>query len=69
MKLSKWFQANLLTLNLNKTKFVQFLTKANQSALDSIDLDDYHIGISQSTSFLGLILDSTLTWKLHIDMY
>ena len=53
--------------NLNKTKFVQFLTKSNQSTLDSIDLDDYHIGISQSTSFLRLILDSTLTWQLHID--
>ena len=67
MKLSKWFQANLLTLNLNKTKFVQFLTKSNQSAVDSIDLDHYHIGSSQSTSFLGLILDNTLTWQLHID--
>jgi len=50
----KWFQANLLTLNFNKTKFVQFLTKSNQSALDSIDFDDYHIEISQSTSFWGL---------------
>jgi hypothetical protein len=28
LKLSKWLQANLLTLNLNKTKFVQFLTKS-----------------------------------------
>ena len=46
MKLSKWFQANLLTLNFNKTKFVQFLTKSNQSAVDSIDLDHYSVGIS-----------------------
>jgi hypothetical protein len=67
LRLSKWFQATLLTLNLNKTKFVHFLTKSNQSALHSIDLDHYHIGISQSTSFLGLILDSMLTWQLHID--
>jgi len=35
--------------------------------IDSIDLDHYHVGISQSTNFLGLIFDNTLTWQLHID--
>ena len=29
--------------------------------------DKYHIENSQSTSFLGLILDKTLSWQSHID--
>src|SRR5215469_5308018 len=67
LKLCEWFQANLLTLNHNKTKFVQFLTKSHQSAVDNIDPDQFQVGTSQSTSFLGLTLDNTLTWQSHID--
>ena len=29
LKINKWFQANSLILNLNKTKFIQFSTKLN----------------------------------------
>jgi exonuclease III len=67
IRLTKWFKANLLTLNLEKTKFVQFVTKPNQSVTDRIGLDHHHIGNARSISFLGLILDDTLTWHLHID--
>jgi hypothetical protein len=34
MRLIKWFKANLLTLNLKKTKFVQFATKPNQGFVE-----------------------------------
>jgi hypothetical protein len=30
-KFNKWFQANLLTLNFNKTNFIQFSTKHNET--------------------------------------
>jgi hypothetical protein len=67
LKISKWFQANSLILNLNKTKFIPFSTKLNFGTSICIDNEHNHIENSQSTSFLGLILDRTLSWQLHID--
>jgi len=49
-----------LTLNLNKTQFLQF--KLNYSALDNIQKPMIN---STEVKFLGLILDDTLTWKKH----
>ena len=65
--LTKWFKANLLTLNLEKTKFVQFVTKPSHSVINRINLDHHHISTTRSTSFLGLFLDDSLTWHSHID--
>ena len=67
VKIHKWFQLNSLKLNLNKTKFIQFTTKINTRTPISIDYEQNHIESSQSTSFLGLILDKTLSWQSHID--
>jgi len=54
-------------LNFNKTKFIQFSIKINFGTSTCIDYEHNHIENSQSTSFLGLILDKTLSWQLHID--
>ena len=67
MNISAWFQANSLTLNLNKTKLIQFSTKLNLDTFVCIDYKCNFTENSQSTSFLGLILDRTLFWQLHID--
>jgi len=64
---NKWFLTNLLHLNLKKKKFVQFFAKQAKNTLNSIAYEKYYILNSDSTSFLGLILDETLSWKLHID--
>jgi hypothetical protein len=48
-KISKWFQANLLTLNFNKTKFIQFSTKPNLGTSICIAYGHNHIENSQST--------------------
>jgi hypothetical protein len=37
-KINKWFQANLLTLNFNKTNFIQFSTKYNATTQAHISL-------------------------------
>ena len=66
-KINKWFQANSLILNINKTKFIQFSTKLTLGTIIGIDYEFNHIVNSQSTSFLGLILDKTLSWQLHTD--
>jgi hypothetical protein len=65
---NKWFLTNLLHLNLKKkTNFVQFFVKKAKNTLNSIAYEKNYILNSDSTSFLGLILDETLSWKLHID--
>jgi len=65
---SKWFIANSLTLNLKKkTNFVLFFVKHSQKTLKSIDYEENHILNTNSTSFLGLILDDALSWKPHIN--
>ena len=61
-KINKWFQLNSLKLNLHKTKFIQFSTKINMRTTICIDYEKNHIENSQSTSFLGLILDTTPSW-------
>jgi hypothetical protein len=64
---NKWFSTNLLYLNLKKTNFVQFSTKQTKNTLGSIAYEENYITNVNSTSFLGLILDDTLTWKAHTD--
>jgi hypothetical protein len=62
-----WFKANLLTLNFDKTYYVQFLTK-NSSAMNiHIAYGNNHIAKSTNTKFLGLIIDNMLSWKSHVD--
>ena len=65
-KINKWLlQANLLILNSNKTKIVHFSTKhpeTTQTIQAYIKYEDTYIENTNSTSFLGLIVDSTLSW-------
>jgi len=49
-KIIIWFQHNLLSLNLNKTYYMQFKSKTN-----------YAVNVNKNyTKFSGLTLDSTL---------
>ena len=61
-----WFQNNLLTLNCNKKHFLQFLTKKHTEIKMQIIVSNTTITNIKSTRFLGLIIDSTLSWKDHI---
>jgi hypothetical protein len=51
-----WFNSNLLRLNTTKTETVLFTLKKVGATTD---------GISNTTKFLGVHLDSTLTWQNH----
>ena len=65
-EITDWFQSNLLTLNYNKTTFLQFLTKINKEIKIQIIASNSIITNINSTKLLGLILDSTLSWNDHI---
>jgi len=61
-----WFQSNLLTLNCNKTHSLQFMTKKQNEMKIKIVVSNTIIINVNSTKFLGLTIDSTLSWKEHI---
>jgi hypothetical protein len=62
-----WFNSNLLTLNLNKTHYVEFRTKNYYQVKTTVKYELNDISISTETKFLGLIVDETLFWNQHID--
>jgi len=61
-----WFQSNLLSLNYNKTHFLQFLTKKQNEIKVRIMTSNSIITNINSTKFLGLTIDCTLSWREHI---
>jgi hypothetical protein len=61
-----WFQSNFLTLNCNKTHFLQFLTKKQNTMKIQIVISNSVITNTSSTKLLGLTIDNTLSWKEHI---
>jgi len=52
---------------LNKTHYIQFMAKSKLAVFAHISYKDNPINITSCTNFLGLTLDSTLSWKTHID--
>jgi len=65
-EINKWFHSNILMLNYDKTYFLQFLTKTDNELNMQVSFGNRKIGTVQSLKFLGLTIDTTLTWKHHI---
>ena len=65
LKLTPWCQANKLSINYSKSKFMVFRQKRQN--LD-LKLEIIYCAIEQvkETMFLGVILGENLTWKQHI---
>jgi exonuclease III len=68
-----WFQNNLMLLNLEKTQYLEFRTKTYTNKVITNINEDVKSDINSDitsvlyTKFLGLTIDYTLTWKLHIN--
>jgi len=65
-EITKWYQSNLLSLNCNKTTFLQFATTKNREIVFQITAVNSIISSVNSTKFLGLMVDSTLSWSDQI---
>ena len=62
-KLSIWFKADKLSLNLKKTKFMVFKPRQKRSICNiQISIDNQNIVEVKETNFLGVILDENLNW-------
>jgi len=66
IEISSWFWSNLLTLNYDRTNFLQFLTKKQNEIQQEVATSNSIITNTSRTKLLGLIIDSTLSWKDHI---
>lgn len=77
LKVSRWFDAHQLFLNLKKTNFVTFGYKTNTSIPEGIKIHvSFSCGeqcscpiISQSNTvrYLGVVIDPRLNWQRHVD--
>ena len=68
IKLTSWFQANRLSINIKKTKYMLFKPSQKKQTLDhlTVKLCDHTLAQESGTVFLGVILDEHLSWKSHI---
>jgi hypothetical protein len=56
-----------MLLNCNKTKFMQFIPNVSHQPLDTIEINTCKINFTNSFKFWGVIIQSSLMWKEHID--
>ena len=65
-KLYTWFNVNKLSLNVTKTNYMIFSNK-NVATDSNILINGADIERVGCTKFLGVLIDSKLTWKEHIN--
>ena len=66
-KLSNWFKCNKLSLNLGKTNFIHFKTRAHTEETNiSLKIDSISIQQKKNTKFLGIYIDECLSWHEHV---
>ena len=66
---NKWFRANHLSLNFNKTNYIHFTTKRNMSVNFKIGFNDSLITNSSNTKFLGVTMDNILSCAHNNHIY
>ena len=59
--IQKWYNANILLLNYDKTAFMQFSSVMDYRSLDTTHSISNKFNSSDSLKFLGVILESSLT--------
>jgi len=65
--INDWFRGNSLSLNCDKTYFLQFRPKNCHEINIKTSCDNKLIKETKNTKFLGLDIDSSLSWKNHTE--
>ena len=65
-KISEWLSSNKLSLNIKKTKYMVFHTARRKITYPNLILNGVSIDRVTQFNFLGLIINSQLTWISHI---
>ena len=66
-KLYKWLYSNKLSLNIKKTHWILFSLKKKIKPVSNLYINNEVIERVDSTKFLGVILDSKMSWTNHIN--
>ena len=69
LKISNWFKLSKLSQNINKTNYIYFhsSTRCHKDNLYlKLIFDNVQINRVNNIKFLGVIINSTLTWDDHI---
>ena len=64
--LCKWFQINKLSLNAGKT-FFQLYSTSDKNVQIKVNLNETDIKHTDTVKYLGVLIDTNLKWKSHID--
>ena len=69
MKLDSYFTANKLSLNIDKCSFMMIGTRQNLTNCNEVNLKIGTNPIEQVsvTKYLGMYIDDSLSWNIHID--
>jgi len=65
--INKWFKGNFLSLNLEKTHYIYFITRNNTTTNMKIGYDNKLIPSLLHTTFLGINIESALSWRTCIE--
>ena len=65
-QLDVWFKVNKLSLNVSKTNYMVFGGKQPSNVETHIFINGVEIDRVPYTEFLGIQIDSRLTWRKHI---
>jgi hypothetical protein len=65
-KMTQWFSANGMLLNVDKTNIVHFKLRKKHVPLNIV-INDTLVPQADATRYLGFVIDSGLTWAPHID--
>ena len=68
LKINDWFKINKLSLNLSKTNFMVFTNRHLEEFEINISIKNVLLSRVYECKFLGILIDSQLTWKSHIQM-
>jgi len=61
-----WIQANKLTINFKKTNFILFGDKSQRHSIN-IFCSEQTLSQVDSVKYLGILIDSKLTWTSHLE--
>ena len=66
-KVNRWSTLNKLALNIEKSNFVLFYTISKPPSRSlKIKIGNKRLNEKNHVKFLGVLVDSTLSWKPHI---
>lgn len=66
-KISMWFKANGMLLNVDKTNIIHFKLRNKEDSQLNTTLNNILVPQVRATKYLGFIIDAGLTWAPHID--